>query len=87
MLAAKLRRGSRCVGALAVRPRVAAAGPPIAAPDFDGDVVAVPGLLGQEAGLRRHRDDQGVALRRGVPDSAPAIVLYFVLPIAWSALG
>jgi ABC-2 type transport system permease protein len=66
---------------------VAAIGTAIAAPGIDGTWSLSAGLLGQSALSLVTGVITGVAFGAALLSSAPAIVLSFVLPLGWAAVG
>jgi ABC-2 type transport system permease protein len=66
---------------------VAAIGTAIASPGIDGTWSLSAGLLGQSALSLATSVITGVAFGAALLSSAPAIVLSFVLPLGWAAIG
>jgi ABC-2 type transport system permease protein len=88
VLAAKLAAcAALSVAALLVCLLLSALGTAVAAPGVDGTWSVPAGILGQNAVYLATSMIGGAAVGAVLLASAPAIVVYFVLPIAWSAVG
>jgi ABC-2 type transport system permease protein len=75
------------VACLATALAVAAVGTAVAGPSVDGTWSLPPEMLGQAGVLMSTSMIMGLAFGAMLLASAPAIVLYFVLPFGWAALG
>jgi hypothetical protein len=88
VLAAKLLASLvLALAALAVCLAIVVVGVLIAAPDVDGTWSSAAAMVGQSAVHMTTSMVTGVAIGAVVLASAPAIVAYFALPIAWTALA
>lgn len=88
MLGAKVAAGLLLsLAALVVALVFAALGTAITSPDIAGAWSLPAGRLGQDAVYVSSAMIIGIGFGAVLLASAPAIVLYFVLPIAWSMLG
>jgi ABC-2 type transport system permease protein len=88
VLLAKLGAGTvLALGAFAVSAAIAAVGTAVAAPGLEGTWSLPAGLAGQEVVYVVTAMITGIGFGAVLLNTAPAIVLYFVLPIAWSAAG
>jgi hypothetical protein len=88
VLAAKLLASLvLALAALAVCLAIVVVGVLIAAPEVDGTWSSAAAMIGQSAVYMTTSMVTGVAIGAVVLASAPAIVAYFALPIAWTALA
>ena len=88
VLAAKLLAGALlALAALVASVALAALGTAIAAPGLDGTWADAAGLVGQTAVALVASMATGVAFGAALLTSAPAIVLYFALPMAYGIVG
>jgi hypothetical protein len=88
VLAAKLLASLvLALAALAVCLAIVVLGVLIAAPGVDGTWSSAAAMIGQSAVYMTTSMVTGVAIGAVVLASAPAIVVYFALPIAWTALA
>ena len=88
VLAAKLGAAvALSVAAFVLSLAASVAGTALAAPGVEGTWSLPPELLGQIALYLATSMITGVAYGAALLSSAPAIALYFVLPLAWSFLG
>lgn len=88
VLAAKVLAGLALAAvALVAAVAVAAVATAIAAPGLDGTWAHVPQLVGQTAVMLATAMAIGIGFGAALLASAPAIVLYFALPLAYGILG